>query len=176
MTLGLLNLIQVPYPNSRKIILTFLVIFYIVFTAILAPFMESKGMTEVFKFINFLDSIICHQFPPRCHNLFGYNLGLCVRCFSFYLTILICILFGFFIEFIAKKKIKRYLFFILISPLVIDGLSQYLYFRESTNFIRTVTGVMAGIAVSILLLTSNNDNLITFYHKFSKGEKCILKR
>jgi len=38
----------------------------------------------------------------------------------------------------------------MISPLIIDGITQYLGFRESNNALRFLTGLAAGIGIILL--------------------------
>ncbi len=40
---------------------------------------------------------------------------------------------------------------IMIAPLVIDGTLQYIGLHQSTNWIRLVTGLLAGTGICVLL-------------------------
>lgn len=42
--------------------------------------------------------------------------------------------------------------FIIITPLIVDGLTQYLEHRESNNLLRFITGLSAGVGFAFLFL------------------------
>jgi len=42
--------------------------------------------------------------------------------------------------------------FIITIPLIIDGLTQYLGYRESNNVLRFITGLGAGVGFAFLFL------------------------
>jgi len=139
-----------------------LILLFIIVSSLLTPFIKNLNMLKLYKFINILNSKICHQYPPRCLSLFNNNIGLCARCFAFYTTMFFYTLINLFIDFHIDKRTKSYIFIVLISPLIIDGITQYFQIRESTFFLRTVTGIMGGIGVSVIL--------IPFYCNFFKAE------
>jgi uncharacterized membrane protein len=129
-----------------------MVLLFIIISSLLTPFINNSTMSGSYKFVNMLNSIICHQYPPRCLYIFNNPIGLCARCFAFYTTMFICALLKLFITYDINKKIETPLFVILILPLIIDGTTQYFQIRESTFLIRTITGIMGGMGVSIILI------------------------
>lgn len=140
------------FSRLRCLAMSPLIIFllFLVASSLLTPYFAVSGMIREYKFFNSLNSLICHQHPPRCLFLFGNNLGLCARCFSFYFSMLMFSVGFLFINIHIEKKLRLIIFYSLISPLVIDGITQYFQFRVSTNLIRTITGAMAGIGTSIV--------------------------
>lgn len=42
--------------------------------------------------------------------------------------------------------------FIITIPLIVDGLTQYLEYRESNNSLRFITGLSAGVGIACLFL------------------------
>ena len=76
-------------------------------------------------------------------------MGLCVRCFSVYSAMFVlCVLFVFF-DMNAPLKNRSIIFLYLVIPLLLDGITQYFNLRESNNFLRLLTGFLAGIGISI---------------------------
>ncbi|MCD6446543.1 MAG: DUF2085 domain-containing protein [Candidatus Marinimicrobia bacterium] len=142
--------------SSKKktlIIVSFAIIFGIlVVSAVLEPLCRGNKMRLLYHIFHAINSTICHQYPPRCLQIFNSPMGLCSRCFAFYLAGLICTI-GF--PFLGRTQEQRpnfYFFILMIAPLTIDGSTQYLGLRTSTNILRLVTGGMAGIGTTITLL------------------------
>jgi uncharacterized membrane protein len=125
----------------------YVILFLILIDSILAPFLESKMLGESYYFYAILRNF-CHQLPTRCIWIFGSNMGLCSRCFGIYLGLfLIGILLGW-------KGINRFFWrsaIILMLPMIIDGITQLKGLRVSNNYIRFVTGFMAGIGWGMIL-------------------------
>ena len=82
----------------------------------------------------------------------GYKMPVCSRDFGIYLGafigIIIFVLIG---KRLGVVSLPVYLVF--LAPLVIDGFSQLLLNYESTNTIRIITGLIAGAASTIALLS-----------------------
>jgi uncharacterized membrane protein len=100
----------------------------------------------------------CHGNPERCYWHDDRPLPFCARCIFFYPTIPLGTLLGFIMVVIIEPSMLAILLttVLLISPLVIDGMTQYQGLRRSTNLLRSITGAMAGtgsgIALAILLI------------------------
>lgn len=94
---------------------------------------------------------ICHGIPERCFWYRGHPLPLCARCTLFYPSLIITIPIGILVAVLLSPPAFSMLLFttLTISPLVIDGLTQYHGLRSSTNMIRAVTGALAGIGSGI---------------------------
>lgn len=88
----------------------------------------------------------CHQKPERSFFLKGYQFPVCARCTG--------LLFGFIAGIIGFWWILNSVRLAMICciPLIIDGITQYLGWRESNQILRVVTGILGGFGISILEL------------------------
>ena len=104
----------------------------------------------------------CHGIVSRCFLLWGAPMPICARCTGIYLG-----LFAGLTIFLILGRSGRLAFptpalFVLISPLALDGVSQAMGLRESTNELRIVTGLIAGAAFAMwaLILVDRNGRRI----------------
>jgi len=98
-----------------------------------------------FKVSN-IEFVSCHRKPERSFHWRGKQFPLCARCTGIhmgYLTFPI-FLFGFF-------KIGWIWTLLLIFPTILDGVTQAFFNRNSTNGIRFVTGLLAGVGLMSLV-------------------------
>jgi len=96
----------------------------------------------------YLNSFFCHQIPSRSLFIAGLQLPLCSRCTAINLGLFLGYIWIFY-----RYKTRRFYYNIFatlafLTPIVVDGLTQFLGFRESTNDIRIITGALAGIAAA----------------------------
>jgi len=104
---------------------------------------------------------ICHRIPDRTFKINKYYFPVCARCTGIYISGLTYFFIAFFIPIIYS--IELIIFGIaLIIPMIIDGVTQLLNLRESTNNIRFITGLFAGAGLVILGKTIS---FIIFYLK-----------
>ncbi len=98
-------------------------------------------------------ALMCHGDPDRCYKVKGRALPLCARCIAFYpLFIIICFLsMPFFLLWKIEALTMTIVFVLLVSPLVLDGGTQYLGWRMSNNPLRTLTGALAGLGCGLAL-------------------------
>ena len=91
-------------------------------------------------FIKKLEFSFCHQLPERSFFFNGKQFPVCARCTGIHIGYLSFpfFLFGF-------LSLNFWVSILLILPNVIDGLTQAFLERESTNWIRFVTDLIAGI-------------------------------
>lgn len=136
------------------------VFFFIVFSSLITPVFKHYDLLNCYEIFNFINSKICHQHLSRSLFFYESNIGLCARCFAFYVTVLLYACIIFIIDIKVKEQLKKYIIFLLVAPLAIDGGTQLLQLRESTFLLRTITGIMAGIGVSIILFPIYLDFLI----------------
>jgi len=95
-------------------------------------------------FLYLFFSPICHQLPERSFFLFGHQLPVCARCIGIYLG-------AFSGSFFARKNSPPpWVLVAAVVPMALDGGTQ-LVFRESTNVLRFVTGLIAGFVVVFYL-------------------------
>lgn len=90
--------------------------------------------------------ISCHRDPTRSFFWNGKQFPVCSRCTGIYLGYLSLFLFLF-----QLIYIKWWLSIILILPTLIDGLTQAYFNRESTNSIRFLSGILAGVGIMSLI-------------------------
>ena len=94
---------------------------------------------------------LCHQKPERCFKIKKKPMPLCSRCFGLYLFIIL----GFIISFIFRignnlnKNQLLKISILLVFPLFIDSGTQLLRLRKSNNFLRFITGSLAGVICGI---------------------------
>ncbi|XZF74192.1 DUF2085 domain-containing protein [Bacillus sp. AL-1R] len=96
-----------------------------------------------------LNWIPCHRRQDRSFRISSYTFPLCARCTA--------ILFGYlFLPFLFMIASFLYWWYIpiLMFPLLIDGFTQKWNWRESNNFLRFITGLLFGIAQTILIIRS----------------------
>ncbi len=108
------------------------------------------------KVINFVGFGVCHQLSERSFHYGGVQIPVCARDTGIY--------FGFVISFLylilTHKKHNNEmpkLWILIIAGLGIlamafDGVSSYLGFRETTNAIRLITGLLTGFALPVFLV------------------------
>ena len=109
-------------------------------------FERSMCMSSAFEIGNCdLDSGFVHRFP------------VCSRDMSFYLTMLLG---GLAYVLLGKRDEKEIPSLMLLVgsmlPLAIDGITQLLGIRESSNFLRILTGGIAGFAIPFFLIPIMN--------------------
>jgi uncharacterized membrane protein len=103
------------------------------------------------RWIYFLFRLLCNQDPKRCFVLNGQPMPLCERCLALYLGFF----FGGIVFVLLKARLRNWHLGILLlgwTPLIIDGLTQFLRWRESAALLRISTGALAGIISSIYVL------------------------
>lgn len=97
--------------------------------------------------------ILCHGRAERCLELLDVPMPLCARCVGIYAGLLFGVL-AFWGVPLLREKIMRGVAFAAVMPLAVDGLTQLTGLRESTNPLRVVTGVVAGLAFGLWILSA----------------------
>lgn len=97
--------------------------------------------------------LICHQIPSRCLVLWGVPMPLCARCVAIYVGLFIGLLSWFAVPYLEERAM-RIAMFIATTPMAIDGITQAMRLRESTNPLRLGTGLAAGTAFGLWVLTA----------------------
>ena len=80
-------------------------------------------------------------------NVVAYKFPVCARCMAIYLGWLL----GMAVQRVVKWRPPFYLYIVLILPLAVDGLMQLLTPYESTNLVRFLTGLVAGVGLGLFL-------------------------
>ncbi len=109
---------------------------------------------------------LCHQLPERSLFSGGFQLPVCARDTGIYA--------GFVLALIAISLLERgrrpsglprawviAVGALLFSTMVIDGVSSYAGWRETTNDIRLITGLAAGYSMTLIVVPMLNGQLWT---------------
>ena len=116
--------------------------------AVAAPMVQSIIGYPAGESIYSTLSGVCHQYPTRSFWILSRPFALCARCFSGYIGLAI----GFFIISWQWKYHKRLAAGVLfLIPAVADGLIQLLTSYESANITRSITGLIGGIGVFLII-------------------------
>lgn len=105
------------------------------------------------EFVHSLGFGICHQAATRSFVAGGLQFPVCARCTGIY-TGFIFGLAALFLLYRHRHRIGRfswlYITFALLAVAFMgfDGLSSYIGFRQTTNFIRLLTGVLFGASIA----------------------------
>ncbi|MCD1294460.1 hypothetical protein CUJ83_05530 [Methanocella sp. CWC-04] len=118
---------------------------------VLAPVFMNTGntfLTGIAEIIMAGYHATCHQMPERSLFIFGYSMAVCSRCFAIYVAFLIGgIAFYFVRDRLQPFNIIYYVLFCI--PMALDGFTQLFGFRESTNLLRIITGVIFGLGSAL---------------------------
>lgn len=109
--------------------------------------MDSRmGPTLIFKSKKIkIGFAFCHRRRERSIKILGYTFPLCARCTGLWLGFGMGLLFR-----ILGLHTPLVFAITLMLPLIIDGFTQFLRFRESNNLLRFLTGILFGIATNML--------------------------
>lgn len=91
----------------------------------------------------------CHQRPERSFFFHGKQFPICARCTGELIGIIVTPIGYFFL-----KNLPIWVFFVLLIPLVTDGLIQAKTKYESDNTKRLITGILFGIGLMMLFMIS----------------------
>lgn len=89
---------------------------------------------------------LCNGIPERAPHILGICFPLCYRCTFIFLAFFITL----FIIY-KKEQINIKYVWILLLPMIIDGSLQTFLMIESTNIRRSLTGMLFGIAVAMIV-------------------------
>jgi len=109
-----------------------------------------KDMNQPWSLVYTIGDRLCHQLSSRSFYINGNQMPFCARCTAFWLGLAIGL--GYMVFFIIRVN-ERFLVMIIIgvAPLAVDGLGQFLGLWESTNIIRFITGVLAGLICGLAI-------------------------
>jgi uncharacterized membrane protein len=97
--------------------------------------------------------VMCHGIATRCLQMFGVAMPICARCVGVYAGLLGGLLLFPLLP-AVRERAMRIAAFVAVTPLAIDGLTQLARLRESTNPLRLATGLVAGFAFGLWILTA----------------------
>jgi uncharacterized membrane protein len=96
-------------------------------------------------------SNICHQYPTRCIWILDRPMALCTRCLFGYLGLIAGMIL--IVSSTSFALSRRHVLFgiVLFLIAVIDPVIQLLTNYESSNFVRAITGLLGGFAMTWIL-------------------------
>ncbi len=97
------------------------------------------------EYIFHLGFVPCHRKTERSFVFWGKQFPICARCMSILLGFLSIPILMF-----LSIKIPFYYGVIMVIPTFLDGFTQLKKWRKSNNFLRFVTGLIAGIGFSVI--------------------------
>jgi uncharacterized membrane protein len=170
----------------KNLVFIFFLLFFIwIFLQFLAPFaLPSKSASELSGVVGFSDNEnviqnmsfpwnvvyssgdrLCHQRADRSILLNGNEMPYCSRCTAIWLGLAIGL--GFMVLYTLELN-EKFLIAVAVglTPIGIDGIGQFLGFWESTNLIRILTGIPAGIicGIAIGIILDELQTLRIFHH------------
>ncbi|MFO7872271.1 MAG: DUF2085 domain-containing protein [Candidatus Undinarchaeales archaeon] len=92
----------------------------------------------------------CHQIPERCYYFSKDPLFICSRCLGIYLGFLISFFWFSFLYSGFSAGIRIFWVLLLFIPMALDGLTQFFNLRKSRNYLRFITGLLAGAGTAYL--------------------------
>lgn len=145
----------------------------VVILSALTLFTLSPILAPIFRYLNFdyladllynFYQFFCHERPWRSYHLFDYQLAVCSRDIGMYAGMTISAWFVYLKKFPRMTdKLTFGLFAICLLPMAFDGGSQLLAeiftndiipFYESVNFVRSFTGILAGVGLGLALMSN----------------------
>jgi len=91
--------------------------------------------------------LLCHGIPDRCLTMAGTPMPICARCTGVYVGMFLALLAFALVPFLQRMLMPAGVALLLMLPLVIDGSTQAVGLRHSTNPLRLATGFLAGCSV-----------------------------
>jgi uncharacterized membrane protein len=119
---------------------------------ILAPILAALGANGAALVIFQAYSITCHQMSTRSYFIFGHQMAYCERNTAIYGTMAVA---GLAYSYLRKRGLPPLdlsLYLLFIMPMAVDGFTQLFLLRESTWYLRGITGALFGIATAWFVL------------------------
>jgi uncharacterized membrane protein len=113
-------------------------------------YIDNKSQQSNLKLIT---QFICHRIPERTFNFRGCYFPVCSRCTGLYIGVFLCLCYLnlCFIDYTINLLIISVL---MMIPTFLDGITQFIDFRQSNNFLRLLTGLIAGLGLVIFINTA----------------------
>ncbi len=125
---------------------------------IVAPFLELVGANGAALRIFQVYSFTCHQMPSRSYFIFGHQMAYCERNTAIYGTMALTGLAYVRLRARDLTALSIPVYLILILPMAIDGFTQLFELRESTWYLRGITGALFGVATVWLTFPRLEEN------------------
>jgi uncharacterized membrane protein len=104
--------------------------------------------------------VFCHGIPERCLDVWGVPMPICARCTAIYVGLLAGIL-----VFVILPRLEeitaRWILGFSAVPMFLDGVTQLVHLRASTNPLRIETGLIAGAAFALWALSAVESHVLS---------------
>jgi uncharacterized membrane protein len=105
------------------------------------------AMNPVAKAVYTVGDAYCHQISGRSYYLNGNQMPFCARDEGIFLGLML----GMVVAVVTRYEISGLVLVLGVLPIAVDGLLQLITSYESTNPLRVITGLLAGIVVALLI-------------------------
>ena len=112
----------------------------------LAPVFAALGVDRPANVVYYLYSFTCDQIPSHSYFLFGHQMAICERCTAIYLSMVASGLAYVRLRNRHVRPLPWYWYLAMIFPMALDGFTQLFGWRESTWYLRGITGILFGVA------------------------------
>lgn len=119
----------------------------VLFLAAAAPLARAAGLYSFSAGLYALFHLICHQEPTRSLWIAGHPMAICARDVGLYGGLWL----GLLMTLWRRTFIPGWTALLCVLPMALDGGTQLLGLRESTNALRLVTGGLAGVVTAMYL-------------------------
>jgi uncharacterized membrane protein len=102
--------------------------------------------------------LLCHGIENRCLQLWGVPMPICARSTGIYIGGAAASLLFLVLPTLRRHPLPLRAMLILVLPLAIDGVTQLVRLRESTNDLRLATGLLAGASFLLWALGEIESN------------------
>lgn len=96
--------------------------------------------------------LLCHGMPSRSLTMFGTTMPLCARCVGIYVGLMAGLMAYIIVPWIEERALRMFMFVAAI-PIAIDGITQLIGLRESSNPLRLATGFVVAFAFGMWALS-----------------------
>ena len=97
--------------------------------------------------------LICHSQKDRCFKIAGKRLPLCSRCLGVYLSLVLFTVIFWLFQFTIQERMVLFIVALAFNlPLMVDGITQFLGWRESNNSLRFITGILSGVGLALIVV------------------------
>jgi uncharacterized membrane protein len=97
-------------------------------------------------------ALVCHGLDFRSLEISGVFMPICARCTAIYAGALLGIALFLAIPPLQRSPLPGWILLLALLPMVLDGGTQAIRIRESTNALRVLTGTPAGLLFMIWIL------------------------
>ncbi len=117
--------------------------------AVLTPIGFALGLDGPASAVFRAYRVVCDELPSHSFFIGGYQICLCSRCLAIYSTMLLA---GLALAFVRRRHLIRsipwWLWVVAMVPMALDGGTQLFGLRESTVWLRLLTGAIFGLATA----------------------------